>query len=140
MPAEIVQAQYWNMNLTIFSSFPELQLLDFSANFACLQNFDGLQGLSKLKHLNLRNNYFIGSILGSVSKLVSLEVINLSRNNMSGSLQNTGLGNLRKLRKLRLGSRPDLWSRCAPRTRILTVQCAHGLWSIAEGCQLNQTS
>jgi hypothetical protein len=53
-------------------------------------NLPGLQGLSKLKHLNLRNNYFIGSILGSVSKLVSLEVINLSRNNMSGSLQNTG--------------------------------------------------
>jgi hypothetical protein len=110
----------WNLTLTVFSLFRELELLDFSGNYACLQNFDGmyllfvvcmelkfcsssmfeyyseannssgLQGLSKLKYLNLSDNTFIGSIPGSVSKLVSLEVINLSRNNMSGALQNTG--------------------------------------------------
>uniref|UniRef100_A0ACD5YYZ3 Uncharacterized protein n=1 Tax=Avena sativa TaxID=4498 RepID=A0ACD5YYZ3_AVESA len=94
----------WNLNLTIFSSFRELQLLDFSGNFACLQNFNGLQGLSKLKYLNLSDSTFIGSIPGSVSKLVSLEVINLSGNNMSGNLQNIGFKNLQNLRELHFGS------------------------------------
>lgn len=32
----------WNLNLTIFSSFHELQLLDLSLNFACLHNLDGM--------------------------------------------------------------------------------------------------
>jgi hypothetical protein len=32
---------YWNLNLTIFSSFHELQLLDLEGNSANLQNFDG---------------------------------------------------------------------------------------------------
>ncbi|KAF7006125.1 hypothetical protein CFC21_021190 [Triticum aestivum] len=99
-----MEAACWNLNLAIFSSFRELQLLDFSRNFACLQNFDGLQGLSKLKYLNLSDNTFIGSIPGSVSKLVSLEVINLSKNNMSGALENTGLKNLLNLRGLHFGS------------------------------------
>ena len=31
----------WNLNLTIFSSFHELQQLDLFSNSACLQNFDG---------------------------------------------------------------------------------------------------
>ncbi|CAM0907783.1 unnamed protein product [Alopecurus aequalis] len=101
---ESVDVPCWNLNLTIFSSFRELQLLDFSTNFACLQNFDGLQGLSKLKYLNLSDNTFIGPIPGSIGKLVSLEVLNLSGNNMSGALQNTGLKNLRNLRELYLGS------------------------------------
>ncbi|KAM0861830.1 hypothetical protein ACQ4PT_045619 [Festuca glaucescens] len=98
------EAPCWNLNMTIFSSFRELQLLDFSGNYACLQNFNGLQGLRKLKYLNLRDNTFIGSIPVSISKLVSLEVINLSGNNTSGALQNTGFKNLRNLRELHLGS------------------------------------
>ena len=32
----------WNLSLTIFSSFHELQLLDLSSNFACFQDFDGM--------------------------------------------------------------------------------------------------
>jgi hypothetical protein len=32
---------YWNLNLTIFSSFHELQLLDLEGNSASLQSFDG---------------------------------------------------------------------------------------------------
>ncbi|KAM0850996.1 hypothetical protein ACQ4PT_052706 [Festuca glaucescens] len=80
----------FNLNMTIFSSFRELQLLDFSGNYACLQNFNGLQGLRKLKYLNLSDNTFIESIPVSIRKLVSLEVINLRGNNMSGALQNTG--------------------------------------------------
>ena len=39
---EPMEAACWNLNLAIFSSFRELHLLDFSANFACLQNFDGM--------------------------------------------------------------------------------------------------
>ncbi|KAI4968192.1 hypothetical protein ZWY2020_005304 [Hordeum vulgare] len=101
---QVMEVACWNLNLTIFSSFRELQLLDFSGNCACLQDFDGLQGLSKLKYLNLRDNSFIGSIPESVSKLVSLEVINLNKNNMSGALQNTGLKNLQNLRELHMGS------------------------------------
>ena len=31
----------WNLNLTVFSSFHELQQLDLFSNSACLQNFDG---------------------------------------------------------------------------------------------------
>ncbi|KAM3372792.1 hypothetical protein ACQJBY_019596 [Aegilops geniculata] len=104
MSFKSMEVACWNLNLTIFSSFRELQLLDFSLNFACLQNFDGLQGLSKLKYLNLSDNSFIGNIPESVSNLVSLEVINLKGNNMSGALQNIGLENLRNLRELHLGS------------------------------------
>ncbi|KAM3392861.1 hypothetical protein ACQJBY_013811 [Aegilops geniculata] len=101
---EPMEAACWNLNLAIFSSFRELQLLDFSSNSACLQNFDGLQGLSKLKYLDLSYNSFIGDISGFVNKMVSLEVINLNRNNMSGVLQNTGLNNLQNLRELHMGS------------------------------------
>ncbi|VAH25218.1 receptor-like protein 15 [Triticum aestivum] len=104
MSIESTEVACWNLNLTIFSSFRELQLLDFSGNYACLRNFDGLQGLRKLKYLNLSDNSFIGNIPESVSNLVSLEVINLKRNNMSGSLQNIGLKNLQNLRELHLGS------------------------------------
>ncbi|KAM0911062.1 hypothetical protein ACQ4PT_013722 [Festuca glaucescens] len=101
---QAMEVPCWNLNLTIFSSFRELQLLDFSGNCACLKDFNGLQGLSKLKYLNLSDNTFIGSIPGSVSRLVSLEVINLSGNNISGTLQNIGLKNLQNLRELHLGS------------------------------------
>ena len=31
----------WNLNKTIFAAFHELQLLDLSYNYACLQDFDG---------------------------------------------------------------------------------------------------
>ncbi|XP_071681979.1 uncharacterized protein [Lolium perenne] len=101
---QAMEVPCWNLNLTIFSSFRELQLLDFSGNYACFEDFSGLQGLSKLKYLNLSDNTFKGSIPGSVSRLVSLEVINLSRNNISGTLQNIGLKNLQNLRELHLGS------------------------------------
>ncbi|KAF7006148.1 hypothetical protein CFC21_021213 [Triticum aestivum] len=94
-----------NFNLTIFSSFRGLQLLNFSGHHACLQNFEGLQGLSKLKYLDLSYNSFQGGgIPGSVGKLVSLEVINLNGNNIGGTLHSTDFSNLRNLRELHLGS------------------------------------
>uniref|UniRef100_M8AJR4 LRR receptor-like serine/threonine-protein kinase GSO2 n=1 Tax=Aegilops tauschii TaxID=37682 RepID=M8AJR4_AEGTA len=82
----------------------ELQLLNISGLFACLHNFEGLQGLSKLKYLDLSFNSLLGGIPGSVGKLVSLEVINLNGNVMGGTLHSTGLRNLHNLRELHLGS------------------------------------
>uniref|UniRef100_A0A0E0DCZ4 non-specific serine/threonine protein kinase n=1 Tax=Oryza meridionalis TaxID=40149 RepID=A0A0E0DCZ4_9ORYZ len=101
-----------NLNLTVLSSFRELQLLDFSSNDACIQNFEarkernnaGLEGLSKLQYLNLSGNNLSRSIPGSISKLVSLKVLNLDRNNISGALQNKDFINLRNLQELHLGS------------------------------------
>ncbi|KAM3392866.1 hypothetical protein ACQJBY_013815 [Aegilops geniculata] len=93
-----------NLNLKIFSSFRELQLLDLSGQEANLQNFEGLQGLSKLKYLDLSDNQLFGGIPRSIGRLVSLEAINLNGNNMGGALQNIGFQNLRNLRELHLRS------------------------------------
>lgn len=44
-PKDIFEPQAsdcWNLSLTIFSSFHELQLLDLENNGACLQNFYGV--------------------------------------------------------------------------------------------------
>jgi len=95
----------WNLNLTVFSSFHELQQLDFSLNAACLQNFDGLQGLTKLRYLNLSYNSLVeNNTLESLGKLASLEVINFEQTGLSGALQNIAFRNLKNLRDLRLGS------------------------------------
>ncbi|KAF8692259.1 hypothetical protein HU200_039864 [Digitaria exilis] len=80
---------YWNLNLTIFSSFQELQVLDLFGNVACIQNFEDLQGLTKLRYLNLGENTLIGNnILESLGKLAYLEVINIEMSSLSGVLQN----------------------------------------------------
>jgi hypothetical protein len=51
----------------------------------------GLQGLTKLRYLNLSENSFIGNdTIGSLGKLASLEVLHLFRCNISGALPNTG--------------------------------------------------
>ncbi|XP_051201429.1 uncharacterized protein [Lolium perenne] len=86
---------YMNLNLTVFSSFRELELLDFSGNCACLQNINGLQGLSKLKYLNLNDNWS-WRIPGSVS--------NFNGYNTSGALQDADFSNLRNLQELHLRS------------------------------------
>ncbi|KAL6651513.1 hypothetical protein ACP70R_010438 [Stipagrostis hirtigluma subsp. patula] len=94
----------WNLNLVLFSSFHELQLLDLSSNHACIQNFSGLQGLTRLRYLNLSDNSLIGNnVFNSLRKLASLEVINLSGNNMSVTLENTAFRNLMNLREVHLG-------------------------------------
>ncbi|CAN6236451.1 unnamed protein product [Urochloa humidicola] len=80
-----------NLNLSIFSPFHELQLLDLSSNSACLQNLDGLQGLTKLRYLNLSYNIFItNDAMGSLGKLASLEFIHLECTGLFGPLQNIG--------------------------------------------------
>ncbi|XP_039802659.1 brassinosteroid LRR receptor kinase BRI1-like [Panicum virgatum] len=110
----LCQTEGWNLNLTIFSSFHELQqldlfsnsayLLDLFSNSAYLQNFDGLQGLTKLRYLNLRRNTLVeDNIWESLGKLASLEVINFEATSLSGALQNIAFRNLKNLRDLRLG-------------------------------------
>jgi len=94
----------WNLNLTVFSSFHELQQVNLFWNSACLQNFDGLQGLTKLRYLNLSYNILVeNDILESLGKLASLEVINFEETGLSGALQNIAFRNLKNLRDLRLG-------------------------------------
>ncbi|KAL6651512.1 hypothetical protein ACP70R_010437 [Stipagrostis hirtigluma subsp. patula] len=103
----------WHVNLMLFSSLHELQLLDLSWNAACLGNFSGLQGLPMLRYLNLSGNVLIDNdtavrslpfhnIVRSLSKLASLEVINLHGCNIYGTLQSTALRNLKNLREVDL--------------------------------------
>nr|CAB3462490.1 unnamed protein product [Digitaria exilis] len=82
---------YWDLNLTIFSSFQELQVLDLFGNVACIQNFRALQGLTKLRYLNLSENALGGNnILESLSKMAYLEVINIEMSGLRGVLQSIG--------------------------------------------------
>ncbi|CAN6343589.1 unnamed protein product [Urochloa humidicola] len=94
----------WNVNLTVFSSFHELQLLDLSWNSAYFQSFESLQRLTKLRYLNLSDNCLIGdiNILESL-ELAHLEVINIDSCLMSGSLQSSAFKNFKNLRELYLG-------------------------------------
>ncbi|KAJ1273053.1 hypothetical protein BS78_06G250700 [Paspalum vaginatum] len=97
------ESQCWNLNLTIFSQFHELEQLDLGDNSACLQNFDGL---TKLQDLDLYGNRFAGNddIMASLGKLTSLQVLGLDETNLSGPLQNIAFSNLKKLRTLVLAS------------------------------------
>ncbi|KAL6844064.1 hypothetical protein ACP4OV_025737 [Aristida adscensionis] len=64
-----------------------------------------LQGLTKLRYLNLSQNSLIGkNIFRSLSKLASLEVINLYESNITDTLQNTVFRNLENLQEVYLGS------------------------------------
>ena len=60
--------------------------------FIIRENFyPGLQGLTKLRYLNLRDNILLeNNILESLGKLASLEVINFEQTSLSGALQNIG--------------------------------------------------
>jgi hypothetical protein len=49
----IAGSECWRLNLTAFSAFRELQLLDLSWNHACLQNLDGMLTSSPCKRLLL---------------------------------------------------------------------------------------
>ncbi|XP_039840036.1 receptor-like protein 15 [Panicum virgatum] len=121
----------WNLNLTIFSSFHELQQLDLFSNSACLQNFDGLQYLTKLRYLNLSSNILVennvleslafrnlknlrdlrlgfnqiyGSIPPSLFELPCLEYLDLSYNLLQGHIHIDLSTNLKNLQELHLGS------------------------------------
>ena len=59
----LCQTEGWNLNLTIFSSFHELQQLDLFWNWAYLQNFDGTYVLPPFQIIshskNLRESKFL---------------------------------------------------------------------------------
>ena len=61
-------------------------------SFIIHKNFyPGLQGLTKLRYLNLRRNTLVeDNIWESLGKLASLEVINFEQTDLSGALQNIG--------------------------------------------------
>ena len=53
--------------------------------------YPGLQGLTKLRYLNLSSNILVeNNVLESLGKLFSLAVINFERTGLSGALQNIG--------------------------------------------------
>ena len=72
---------------TSFSStLRQRTLLIIHKNF-----YPGLQGLTKLRYLNLRRNTLVeDNIWESLGKLASLEVINFEATSLSGALQNIG--------------------------------------------------
>ena len=75
------------MRLTSFSStLCQRTLFIIHKNFC-----PGLQGLTKLRYLNLSYNILVeNDILESLGKLASLEVINFEETGLSGALQNIG--------------------------------------------------
>ena len=73
---------------TIFfpSTLCQITLFIIHKNFC-----PGLQGLTKLRYLNLSYNILVeNDILESLGKLASLEVINFEETGLSGALQNIG--------------------------------------------------
>lgn len=55
------------------------------------KNFSGVQGVTKLRYLDLSGNSLIGNnIFESLGKLPSLEIIDIHSSGMSGALQDSG--------------------------------------------------
>ncbi|XP_044326555.1 receptor-like protein 1 [Triticum aestivum] len=92
----------WSLNLTVFSTFHELQYLDLSYNPACLLSLQGLVRLSKLRYLDLSGTLLGGGFLAFIGKIVSLEVLALNDNEMNASFPATAVENLRNLRQLNM--------------------------------------
>ncbi|KAF0894517.1 hypothetical protein E2562_039443, partial [Oryza meyeriana var. granulata] len=98
--------------ITCKNSTRHISHLDLSEIYQPVRtsNFQGLEGLSKLQYLNLSVNNLSGSISGSIGKLVSLKVINLGTNNISGALQDTG--NILRQQQIRRGSSQKSFWQC----------------------------
>ncbi|XP_055961815.1 receptor-like protein 9a [Mercurialis annua] len=94
------------LNLSLFHPFQELVALDLSHNrfYAWSRNggFERLSSLKKLQVLDLSSNLFNGSILSSVSKLISIKTLILGRNSLTDSLISNELGSLENLEVLDL--------------------------------------
>ncbi|KAF8723666.1 hypothetical protein HU200_021626 [Digitaria exilis] len=97
---------FWSFNTTVFSAFSELQSLDLSSNYPSSLGSDGLVGLNltKLQYLNLSGNWLSESLLAPLGELVSLQVLDISSNGMSGVLLVAAFRYLRNIRELYLTS------------------------------------
>ncbi|KAJ1258357.1 hypothetical protein BS78_10G069100 [Paspalum vaginatum] len=95
---------FWSFNTTVFSAFSELQFLDLSSNYPSSLGHDGLVGLNltKLQYLNLSNNWLPESILTPLGEFVSLQVLDLNGNGMSGVIPDAVFKNLTNMRELNL--------------------------------------
>ncbi|XBI59481.1 hypothetical protein VPH35_040534 [Triticum aestivum] len=120
---------HWNLNLSVFSAFHELRYLDLSLNFPCSLSFEGtfglqtlsenntyvwsflilvavtkttagLIGLPRLRYLDLSLASLGGGSLEFIGACVSLELLALNNNNITGGFQDAAFNNLRNLREL----------------------------------------
>ncbi|KAI4367160.1 hypothetical protein MLD38_022928 [Melastoma candidum] len=79
-----------------------LQKLDMGNNSLYGNVSGGLKNCTRLKHLDLGYNHFIGEA-PDLSGLIDLEVLNLNRSGLSGTFPWTSLRNMSKLSFLSLG-------------------------------------
>ncbi|XP_047085268.1 receptor-like protein 1 [Lolium rigidum] len=95
---------HWFLNSTVFSVFHELQYLDLSYNSPCSLSLKGLVGLAKLRYLDLSGTMWGVGFPEFIGEIVSLEVLALNDNNITGGLPGTAVKNLRNLRQLNMTS------------------------------------
>ncbi|XP_052483495.1 receptor-like protein 13 isoform X4 [Gossypium raimondii] len=101
----VLHNNYFNSTeiLRLLGSLPSLRSLDLSSNMlgmeSTLSNQD-LITLGRLELLDLRRNYFNGSIPQNLGKLSSLKALYLAGNLFKGSLPVPGLCELRRLQVL----------------------------------------
>ncbi|XP_037487667.1 receptor-like protein 13 [Triticum dicoccoides] len=93
---------HWYLNLSVFSAFHELQSLDLSLNIPSSLSFQGLVGLPRLRYLDLSVASLGGGSLEFIGACVSLEVLALNDNNITGGFPEAAFKNLRSLRQLNM--------------------------------------
>uniref|UniRef100_A0A8R7PL73 Leucine-rich repeat-containing N-terminal plant-type domain-containing protein n=1 Tax=Triticum urartu TaxID=4572 RepID=A0A8R7PL73_TRIUA len=93
---------HWYLNSTVFSALHELEYLDLSNNYPCSLALEGLVVLSKLRYLDFSATTQGGGFPEFLGRIVSLEVLALNGNYMTGALPSTATENLRNLRQLNM--------------------------------------